>query len=118
MARNETKAEKALFVKQGAFIRELRARASVTMVDLANKVDRAPLTISLIEKGEYGMSMLLKERILAVLRPAIPPHLKFNTLKEFGSEHESSFFETNEIAELKSKIVELEKTIIKIAGGN
>jgi transcriptional regulator with XRE-family HTH domain len=116
MARNETKAEKALFVTQGEKIRELRTQANVTMVDLAEKVDRAPLTISLIEKGEYGMSMLLLERILAILRPLIPPHIKFNVLEDFGLIASVTHNETTEGEELKAKIVELEKTIVKIAG--
>ncbi|MHA1676734.1 MAG: helix-turn-helix transcriptional regulator [Candidatus Njordarchaeales archaeon] len=116
MARNESKAEKALFVKQGEKIRELRTRASITMVDLAKEVDRAPLTISLIEKGEYGMSVLLLERILSTLSTLLPPHIKFDIFKDFGLAACSRMNETKEIEELRAKNAELEKTIVKIAG--
>lgn len=109
-----TQKENTILLKQGEVIKMLRLKANLSQSGLAEKIGRERLNISLIEKGETGVTLLILNRIIEVLAPLITPSVKFDLFEEFGIESFSHLHKTEKEIALEEENDKLKDQIIKL----
>lgn len=114
MVPHATEKENSSLLKQGEFIKQLRLKADLTQSELAEKIGRNRLTISLIEKGERGVTLLMLNRIIDASAPLITPTIKFDLFEELAIESFSNLHETEKEIALEKEVEKLKEQILKL----
>lgn len=109
-----TDEENKSLLKQGEVIKQLRVKANLSQSGLAELIGRERLNISLIEKGETGVTLLMLNRIIEALTPLITPLGKFDVFKEFGIEAFNELHKTEREIALEGEVEILKNKIIKL----